>query len=210
VVEIPHLFAPPSLPGDAEVIRYRQTIGVDPGVFAFGVFGYLRESKRLASVLAAFGELRAQDGNTVLLVAGEFVSPIYAQAIDTRLTGVVRLPHLSETDFWRAAGAIDACINLRYPPAGETSGIAVRMMGIGKPVLFTEAEESARIPEGACVRIASGVSEKESLLRHMILLTSISGVASAIGKRGAAHIAANHRVTHIAKQYWNLLCESWP
>jgi glycosyltransferase involved in cell wall biosynthesis len=208
VVEIPHLFAPPPLPGEADVMRYRQQIGLDPGAFVFGVFGYLRESKRIASVLEAFAAVHAENRNTALLIAGDFVSPTYASAVDLSAPGVVRAPHLSEAEFWLAAAAIDACINLRYPPAGETSGIAIRMMGIGKPVLMTDGEECSRIPEDACIRIASGVSERESLRRHMILLTSISGVASAIGRRGAGHIAENHRVTQSAKQYWDVLCES--
>jgi glycosyltransferase involved in cell wall biosynthesis len=209
VVEIPHLFAPPSLPGDADVIRYRQRIGLDPGAFVFGVFGYLRESKRLAIVLDAFAALHQQKRNTALLIAGDFVSPTYASAINVNAPGIVRVPHLPDAEFWLAARAIDACINLRYPAAGETSGIAIRMMGIGKPVLLTDAEECSRIPEDACLRIAAGIAERESLLHHMILLTSISGVARAVGERGAGHIAANHRVTQISKQYWELLCESW-
>jgi glycosyltransferase involved in cell wall biosynthesis len=208
IVEIPHLFATPPLPGDADVIRYRQKIGLDPGAFVFGVFGYLRESKRVASVLDAFAAIHSESKNTGLLIAGDFVSTTYAAAINTNAPGVVRVPHLSESDFWLAARAIDACVNLRYPAAGETSGIAIRMMGIGKPVLLTEGEESARFPEDACVRIGSGVGERESLRRHMTLLTSISGVASAIGNRGAGHIAGYHRVTQAAKQYWDLLCEA--
>jgi glycosyltransferase involved in cell wall biosynthesis len=208
IVEIPHLFAMPPLPGDADVIRYRQQIGLDPGAFVFGVFGYLRESKRLASVLEAFAALHADSKNTALLIAGDFVSTTYSAAIDTDAPGVVRVPHLSESDFWHAASAIDACINLRYPAAGETSGIATRMMGIGKPVLVTDGEECARFPEDACVRIPSGLAERESLRHHMTLLTSISGVASAIGNRGAGHIAGYHRVTQAAKQYWDLLCEA--
>jgi len=208
VVEIPHLFAPPALPGDAEVLRYRQKIGLDPGAFVFGVFGYLRESKRIASVLDAFAAVHAEKPNTALLIAGEFVSSAYAAAIETCAPGVVRVPHVPEAEFWLAARAIDSCINLRYQAAGEASGIAIRMMGIGKPVLLTDGEEIARFPADACVRIPSGVSERESLRRHMILLTSISDVAGSIGHRGAAHIAAQHRVTQAAKQYWDVLCEA--
>ena len=54
VVEIPHLFAPPQLPDEAAVLRYRASLGVAPDAFLFGVFGYLRESKRVPSVLEAF------------------------------------------------------------------------------------------------------------------------------------------------------------
>jgi glycosyltransferase involved in cell wall biosynthesis len=214
VVEIPHLFAPPPLPDDATVLRYRASLGgspgVEPGTFLFGVFGYLRESKRLAAVLAAFAAVHSQMPRTALLVAGQFVSTDLERAVAPMLDapGVVRLPHLAESEFWLAARAVDACINLRYPAAGESSGIAVRMMGIGKPVLLTDGLESAPFPEDGCVRIAAGPAEGDSLRHHMVLLTSMREVARAIGQRGAAHIEAHHRVEQIGKRYWDLLCES--
>jgi glycosyltransferase involved in cell wall biosynthesis len=206
VVEIPHLFAPPPLPSDGEAIRFRLRLGVGLDRFLFGVFGYLRESKRLIAVLEAFAEA---DDRASLLVAGEFVSSDLARAAEPLLTrpNIVRLPHLSERDFWLAASAVDACVNLRYPAAGETSGIAVRLMGIGKPVLLTEAEESSRFPEAACVRIAPGATERESLRQHMVLLTSMLEAARAIGQRGAGHIRSCHWVNEISERYWQLLCE---
>ena len=211
VVEIPHLFVAPSLPSLADALRYRQKIGVDPGAFVFGVFGYLRESKRIATVLEAFASVHAENPRTALVIAGQFVSTDLERSVadaEACAAGTVRLPYLSDPDFWLAAGAVDAVINLRYPAAGESSGIAVRMMGIGKPVLMTAGEECSRFPEDACMRIATGAAERESLRQHMVLLTSISGVASAIGARGAGHIAAHHRVKQAAKRYWDLLCES--
>jgi len=209
VVEIPHLFQAPALPGEEEVARYRQRLGVEPGTFLFGVFGFLRESKRLPAVLEAFADVHRENSRTALLVAGEFVSTDLERAVEPRLRapGVVRLGYLEEREFWLAAAAVDACINLRYPAAGESSGITIRLMGIGKPVLVTDAAECARFPEDACLRIAPGVAERESLRQHMILLTSISEVARAIGQRGAAHVGAHHGVERIGKQYWELLCE---
>lgn len=209
VEEIPHLFADPPLGSEAEAIRYRQRLGVGPEAFLFGVFGYLRESKRLVSTLDAFARLRAECPRAALLIAGEFVSTDLARAVEPLLSapGIYRLPHLSERDFWTAAQAVDACINLRYPAAGETSGIAIRLMGIGKPVLLTEGEECARIPEDACLRIAAGAAERDSLLQHLHLLTSVNEVAKAIGQRGAAHIRAHHRVSSVSEQYWRLLCD---
>ena len=209
-VEIPHLFAPPPLPEDAAVLRYRARLGVDPGDFLFGVFGYLRESKRVAAVLEAFGKVHAEDPRTALLVAGQFVSTDLERAAAPllRAPGVRRLPFLSEREFWLAARAVDACINLRYPAAGESSGIAVRLLGIGRPVLVTEGLECAAFPEDACVRVAPGVAERDSLLHHMVLLTSMREAALALGRRGAGHIAAHHGVEQIGKRYWDLLCES--
>jgi glycosyltransferase involved in cell wall biosynthesis len=213
VVEIPHLFAPPQLPDEATVLRYRASLGVEPGTFLFGIFGYLRESKRVAAVLEAFRAVHAELPRTALLLAGQFVSTDLERAVAPMLgapggSGIFRLPYLPEREFWLAARAVDACINLRYPAAGESSGITVRMMGIGKPVLLTDGLESAPFPEDACVRIAAGPAERDSLRQHMVLLISMAEVASAIGQRGAGHIAAHHRAGPIGKRYWDLLSEN--
>jgi glycosyltransferase involved in cell wall biosynthesis len=207
VVEIPHLFAPPALPPEVEVLRYREALGLDHGALVFGVFGYLRESKRLVAVLEAFEALHRDFPRTALIIAGEFVSSDLERAATPLLDapGVLRLSYLPEQDFWRAASMIDVCVNLRYPAAGESSGIAVRMMGIGKPVLVTDSEEYTRVPEDACIRIAAGPSERDSLLHHMVMLAGIDGVAEAVGRRAAAYIAGHHQVETVARQYLDLV-----
>jgi hypothetical protein len=147
---------------------------------------------------------------TSLLVAGEFVSSDLERAAAPMLSapGILRRPHLDEREFWLAARAIDACINLRYPAAGETSGIAIRMMGIGKAVMLTDSLESSRFPEDACIRIATGAAERDSLREHMTLVASLPEVAAAIGERAAAHIRACHGIERVAAQYWEVLRES--
>lgn len=208
VVEIPHLFAPRPLPADHEIIRMRYRLGVPPSAFLFGVFGYLRESKRLFAVLRAFERLRRGRTDAGLLIAGAFASPDLERAMAQMLRGpgIVRLPFLAERDFWLAAMATDACINLRYPPAGETSGIAVRLMGIAKPVLLTNSPENSDYPDNGCLRIPPGLPEEDSLLDHMVLLTSIKECAGEIGRRGAEHIAQCHHIARVAELYWNTLC----
>ena len=212
VVEIPHLFEAPALPDVGARVRWRQAHGIPAGAFLVGVFGYLRESKRLFSVLDAFSRLRAGNPDAWLLVAGVFVSSDLERATAALLSGpgIARVPYLPEAEFWTAAAAVDACINLRYPGAGETSGIAVRLMGIGKPVIVTEGLETSRFPEGACIRIPGGVAERESLWQHMVLLTSNSEAARVIGQWGSAHVRSLHAVDAIADQYWKTLCEYCP
>lgn len=209
VERIPHLFAPPPLPSPAEAIRFRQRLGVAPDAFLYGVFGYLRESKRLMAVIDSFRQARAACSSLALLVAGRFVSRDLERAAAPllRAPGIFRLPHLSEPDFWLAAGAVDACVNLRYPAAGETSGISIRLMGIGKPVLVTEAEENSPFPPDASIRIPPGPAERPSLRAHMILLPSANDMAGEIGRRAAAHIRACHAVDLVSSRYWQLLCD---
>jgi glycosyltransferase involved in cell wall biosynthesis len=208
VVEIPHLFAEPGdLPGGAEALRWRQRWGVAPATFLFGVFGYLRETKRLMTVLEAFADVHQANPRTSLLVAGEFVSTDLERAVAPLLTahGVLRRPYLEDREFWLAAKAVDACINLRYPAAGESSGIAIRMMGIGKAVLMTESLECSRFPEDACARIPSGLAERDSLRDHMTMFAGMPEVPAAIGARAGEYIRNVHGAARVAGEYWKLL-----
>jgi hypothetical protein len=208
VIEIPHLFTLPELPSKAEVHRYRIKLGLTAHHYIFGVLGYLRESKRLMNILRAFDSVHRAIPHSVLLICGHFVSQDLARAAEPLLQtpGVLPLPHLPDCQFWQAASAVDACINLRYPGAGETSGIAVRMMGIAKPVIMTAGEETARYPETACFRIPPGVAEKASLTENSIVVASLPDRAREIGRRGADHVHSFHSLDRIAELYWETLC----
>jgi glycosyltransferase involved in cell wall biosynthesis len=208
VIEIPHLFLSPPLPPTADVMRFRQSLGLSTRTFVFGVFGYLRESKRIMNVIRAFDEIHRTLPQTALLIAGEFVSSDLARAIDPFLTrpGILRVGYLPEREFWIAASAVNACINLRYPAAGETSGISVRLMGIAKPVMMTDGEEISRYPETACFRIFPGVAERRSLMEHIILAALSPQISQELGSRGAEHIRSFHSLDRVAEQYWETLC----
>lgn len=210
VIEIPHLFKPPRLPSLIDTLRFRAELGVDPRTLLVGVFGHLRESKRVPALLRAMGRAWAAGADARLLIAGAFASPDLERALASRLSDarILRRDYLAEREFWRYASATDVCVNLRFPTAGETSGIAVRMMGIGKPVIFTAGEEIARIPENACLRVDAGAAEEEMLAETILWLARDRDAAIEIGRRAAAHIAAEHAIEKVAAQYWDALKNS--
>jgi glycosyltransferase involved in cell wall biosynthesis len=207
VVEIPHLFHPPALPSVSMAIRYREGLGLQERTFVFGVFGYLRESKRLPSILRAFQKVRDAHLDISLLAAGEFVSSDLERAVGPALQqpGIYHAGHTREREFRQLVSAADACINLRYPSAGETSGIAIRSMGIGKPVLVTDNEENSCFPEAACLRVEAGVAEVDSLVEYMVWLAQFPGAAREIGSRAARHIREHHSLDDVADAYWKVL-----
>jgi glycosyltransferase involved in cell wall biosynthesis len=205
IVEIPLLCRRQPLPGAAEALRFRLDLGIPSGAFVFAVLGYLRESKRVLAVLNAFE--RVQD-KARLLIAGEFISSDLERAAGPlmRHPAIVRLPYLPASKFWLAARACDACINLRYPAAGETSDITIQMMGAAKPVLVTAGPENSGFPDHVCLRVEPGVGERDSLFEHMVLLTSFTGVAREIGANAAAYVAEEHAVNRVGEHYWTALC----
>lgn len=209
IVEIPHLFIAPGVPHEVDTMRFRDELGVGPRTLLAGVFGHQRESKRLPVVLRALEQAWSAGADARLLIAGRFESSDLERSLAGQLSDpcIVRVGYLPEADFWRYAAAVDLCINLRYPTAAETSGIAIRLMGIGKPVAFSDGAEIARIPENACLRIQTGLSEQEMLAAYITWLARDRAVAREIGRRAAAHIAAHHSVETVAAHYWEVLTD---
>jgi glycosyltransferase involved in cell wall biosynthesis len=211
IVTIPHLFDPPPPIDPVRALEFRQAADIPVYAYLFGVFGFLRESKRLLAVLDAFLRLREaipDSTKIALLIAGDFVSTDLARACNPWLAspGVYRVPYLDEREFWAAASAVDACVNLRAPAAGETSGIAIRLMGTGKPVLLTEAPENSDFPKGSYFPVPAGVAESAALFDYMGILIQDRSLGRDIGRMAAEHIGREHSLERISQIYWDLLC----
>jgi glycosyltransferase involved in cell wall biosynthesis len=204
---IPHFFEPRDVPDAAATERYRESLSVAPSVTLFGIFGYLRETKRLLSCIHAFRRLNAVRPATALLIAGEVVSGDLSRLLanEPPHPAIHRVGHLSDADFRVAAAAVDCCLNLRYPAAGETSGIGIRLMGIGRPVIVTEGAETADIPSSACLRVPAGVEEAAVLFDQMALVAEFPGIAQRIGAVAARHIRTRHSLDSAAEQYWQVI-----
>jgi len=205
---VPHFFQPEE-PVDAfDAARFREKIDVSPGTTLFGLFGYLREPKRVLPTIKAFKKLHAVRPATALLLAGQPVSGDLDRLLQFEAVhpGIRRLGHLSEREFRVAAAAVDCCVNLRYPAAGETSGIAIRLMGAGKPTILTDNAENSEFPQTAVLRVAPGVAEAGELFEHMVLVTEFPRIGREIGNVACLHISKHHALETVARQYWEVLC----
>jgi hypothetical protein len=201
VVEIPHLHFPEPPSSDADVVEVRRRLSVRPLELLCGLFGHLRESKRVRSVIDACGRAGVR-----LLIAGNCPNNL-EKALGPLLHAphVIRCGYTSEAEFRELTHAVDVCANLRYPAAGETSGISIRLMGAGKAVLVTNSEENNRLPEAACVRIEPGVAERDHLTAALHWLREVPSHARAIGVRAAAYIRQEHAPSSVSAAYWSVL-----
>lgn len=210
VHEIPHLFLAPPMPSEEEVRRLRQELGLESSTLLAGVFGHLRESKRLHVIFRALQRLWQRDLDICLLVQGEFASTDLERALRDRLQSprVIRVGYLPVRDFWRYAAATDVCLNLRFPSAAETSGIAIAMMGVGKPVIFTAGEEISRFPEHSCLKLEISPAEDEHLAGLLEWLSRERGALQEIGARARAHILVEHNAARVAARFWEVVREA--
>jgi glycosyltransferase involved in cell wall biosynthesis len=212
---IPHFCQISESPDAAEVARFRQRLGIGQCVGLFGMFGYLREPKRVLPCIRAYRRLHAVRPETALLLAGEVVSGDLERVLQSESglsrnepdwASIYRLGHLSEHDFRIAGAAVDCCLNLRYPGVGETSGIAVQLMGLAKPVIVTDNAENSDFPPATVLRVSPGIAEAEELFHHMVLVTEFPGIAREIGSEARLHIQNRHTLEAVARQYWEALC----
>ena len=205
VFEIPHLFCASA--ATLGVDRLKDRLGLGPHHFVFGVFGYLRESKRLMPVLRAFRRMRRAQPNAALLVVGSFASADLERAAGPLLAspGVICTGSMPQNEFDALISLVNVCINLRHPAAGETSGIAIRAMGTGKAVILTDTPETSRFPENTCLRIAVGPDEERTLAALMLWLAQYPAAAREIGSRAASYIGREHNLERIARLYWEAL-----
>lgn len=203
VVEIPHLWSPSPRPDPTAVEALRTRLGVSGDELLAGVFGHLRETKRIGAVLRAYARLRQGGERVRLLVAGDFVSPELERhyAHELALPGIVRTGYLQEEQFWLHAAAVDLCLNLRYPSAGESSGIAIRLMGAGCATLLTAGEETSRFPQGTFLPCDTGTCEEEEILLYWMWACRDRASLRRMGAAASEFIQSEHSAARAASLY---------
>jgi glycosyltransferase involved in cell wall biosynthesis len=210
ITVIPHFceLDPRQSPHIPEIARFREQCGIGHETTWFGVFGYLREPKRVMACIRAFKRVHALRPRTALLLSGASVSPDLDRLLRSEAThpAIRRLGHQSERDFTTAAAAVDCCLNLRYPGVGETSGIAIRLMGFGKPVVVTDNAENSGFPETAVLRVSAGVAESAELFERILLVTEYPRIAREIGSEAQSYVREYHALEPVARKYWEALC----
>ena len=207
IVEVPHLYEPSGWVDPVMVERLRASWGARPSSCVFGVFGHLREAKRIAVTVRAFERVRAGNPKVFLLLAGAAGSLDMERALArySEIPGVIRVGHTPQEDFFAMCAAVDAGINLRYPSAGETSGITIRLMGMGKPVIVSDGGETSSIPVGACLKVPVNPAEEAMLAEYMRFLAGNRGHRLNIGRLAAEHIEEHQSIGTVVKKYLDIL-----
>jgi glycosyltransferase involved in cell wall biosynthesis len=97
------------------------------------------------------------DVDVEYLLVGDTV-PHYDALAEARDLGVahrVRLTgRVSEKDLRLYTFAADICLNLRYPSAGETSAMLLRLLAAGRAVMVTDQRHHLDIPGYAVARVS--------------------------------------------------------
>lgn len=165
------------------IAEWRGSYGLAPDVCLFGIFGHLRESKRVPAIAKAVAQ---QPPHTVaLLLQGEWGSAALRDSLEP--TNVIRIGPVPEDQFRLLVASIDVGVNLRYPSAGESSGVLARLMAAAKPALVTQGDEVSHLPPGIVWPIPAGPDEHESLTLAMAYLARHRTHRTEMGRAARAY-----------------------
>ena len=171
----------------------------------FGCFGNVNASKRIPQLLEAFARVRGRHPGARLLLVGA-TSPGFD--LDRRLQrlglddeGVVREGRVDEARLWALMAACDACINLRAPTMGETSGTAVRALALGKPLVVSAVGWFAELPDEVALKAPPDEDEAGHLETALELLAAREDVRQAMGSAAAEHARREHDLDRAADGY---------
>lgn len=189
--------APPA--DAAEGAAFRRRHGLPEGAPLVGAFGFQTPMKRTEVLIDALQDPAL--AGVHLMVAGE-VSPIYGLANYARLKGVEQRVHfLGYLPFeeWEAGiAAVDLCLNLRYPTAGETSASLLRILAVGKVAIVSDYAQSADLPDAVVIKVPVGDGERQALIDRIAGLLAEPGRLRRLEAEARDYVAREHRLADSA------------
>jgi len=165
----------------------------------FGCFGHLNASKRIPQLVEAFGLVRARHPRATLLLVGP-ASPGF-DADRFAGDGIERIGYVDEEQLWTLMAACDACISLRSPTMGETSGSAIRALSLGRPLVVSDLGWFSELPDEVALKIAPGEEEVPALATALELLASSEAKQRTMSDAAREYVQREHDVDRIAEGY---------
>jgi glycosyltransferase involved in cell wall biosynthesis len=165
----------------------------------FGCFGHLNSSKRIPQLIEAFALVRERHPNAKLLLVG----PASPRFDAKRLVGdgIERTDYVDEGRLWSLMAACDACISLRAPTMGETSGSAIRALSLGRPLVVSDLGWFSELPDDVALKVAVDDDEIPALATALELIASSEVTQRSMSDAALAYVHREHDVQRVAEDY---------
>jgi glycosyltransferase involved in cell wall biosynthesis len=115
--------------------------------------------------------------------------------------GVLRLDYQDESDLWRLLADCDVCVNLRWPTMGETSGMVLRALSLGKPLVVTDAGWFSELPDSVAAKVPADEFEVPALAAVLELLAADDALRNKMGAAAREYARREHDLEYTADLY---------
>jgi glycosyltransferase involved in cell wall biosynthesis len=170
-----------------------------------GSIGHLNLDKRIPELIDAFARVRERVPEARLLLAGpaspRLDLPARLRAVGLDDGAAIVEAYVDEPRLWALIARCDVCVNLRYPTMGETSGMAVRALRLGRPLVVSDVGWFAELPDDAVVKVAPDEHEAERLAAALELLLEREDARTALGTEARRYAEREHDVGRSADLY---------
>jgi glycosyltransferase involved in cell wall biosynthesis len=196
---VPH----PSWPAPVELPDSGLPSGGAPIV---GCLGHLNPEKRVPQLLEAFARLRSRRPDALLVLAGRVAPQTRLDAWLERFAlregiDVLVLGHVEEARIPSLLSAFDVCVNLRWPTMGETSGSAVRALGLGRPLVVSDVGWFRELPDDAAVKVAIDETEVDVLAQELEQLLDDPALRERLGAAALRYATTELALDRVADSY---------
>jgi glycosyltransferase involved in cell wall biosynthesis len=171
-----------------------------------GCFGYLNGAKRIPQLLEAFERVRGRFPGALLVLGGSTAPDLKLGTVG-REQGVLRLEHLDEQALWRNLAACDVVVSLRSPTMGETSGMVVRALSLGKPLVVSNVGWFSELQDDFAAKVPVAEGEVEALAGALELIAGDDGLRRRMGEAAADTARTEHDLGHVVDLYVKALEE---
>jgi len=183
-----------SLPFDPVPSRdeARSRLGLPPDALIVTAPGLATAAKRLDALVAAVARLRPRFPALQLIAAGAVDPrlPLEQWARESGLGDAFRVTgRLPLEEFVLHLCASDVIAALRFPSHGEISGVLIRSLGVGRPVLVTGSTPAAdEFPEGIVAPVDPGREEGAELEALLGALLERPELRESMGRLARRHV----------------------
>ncbi|MGH3079743.1 MAG: glycosyltransferase family 4 protein [Gaiellaceae bacterium] len=164
----------------------------------FACIGYLNAAKRVPQLLEAFARVHRRFPNATLVLAGAAAGDVDVERLGP---GVHRFDHLDESELWQLLADCDVCVSLRGPTMGETSGMAIRALSLGKPLVVSDVGWFSELPDTVAAKVPLGDDEVDLLAETLERLAADAELRAGMGAAASEHARTEHDLGRVADRY---------
>lgn len=166
--------------------------------------GHLNHAKRIPQLIDAFQRVRRRFPGALLVLGGTAAPGMRLDADDLG-EGVLRVDYQDEQDLWQLLSDCDVAVSLRWPTMGETSGMAIRALSLGKPLVVSAVGWFSELPDSVAAKVPVDEFEVDTLAAVLELLAEDAGLRSRMGAAASEYARRAHDLDHVADLYASAL-----
>jgi glycosyltransferase involved in cell wall biosynthesis len=183
-----------------------EPVGLPDGRAIVGCFGHFTPAKRLPQLLEGFARTRKRVPDSLLLLVGSLAPGIELEPLLSRYglrmeDDVLALDYVDEARLWSLLAACQVCVGLRYPTMGETSGIAMRALTLGRPLVVSDVGWFSELPDTVAAKVPVDEQEVGVLVETLERLLGDRKLRERMGDAGCELARREHDVGRVATAY---------